>query len=215
MGAGALGGACRRVREMSLKSHPATAAEPQASLCSFLSPSLSLLLINLTSLQLSLPPYSLSGPPSLTSECMMASLSPAVTSTPASSSFHQDARSFQHTHHIPLSSLPPLPKLEPSPVTAQRAAVASQSSPSVNPHPLGTADNPLIPKRRRRTSPQEAQLLEQEFKRNALPSQAERNRIADRVGMTGRVSAPSHAKAGEARPVGSADRLSFSLSFLL
>lgn len=52
----------------------------------------------------------------------------------------------------------------------------------------GTAENPLIPKRRRRTSPAELAILEIEFAKNPLPSQGERSRIADRVGMTGRAA---------------------------
>lgn len=66
------------------------------------------------------------------------------------------------------------------------------SSPDIEPdtlgHAPGTAENPLIPKRRRRTSPAELAILEIEFARNPLPSQGERSRIADRVGMTGRAA---------------------------
>ena len=50
----------------------------------------------------------------------------------------------------------------------------------------GTSENPLIPKRRRRTSPAELALLEDEFRSNPLPTQAERARLAGRVSMTGR-----------------------------
>lgn len=50
----------------------------------------------------------------------------------------------------------------------------------------GTSENPLIPKRRRRTSPAELALLEEEFRTNPLPTQAERARLAGRVSMTGR-----------------------------
>lgn len=102
---------------------------------------------------------------------------------------------------LSFSSLPPLPPLEPAVVlhsrvsvsqgSGDRVAFGAPSSPAPGPRPLGppgTAENPLIPKRRRRTSPQEQKLLEDEFKRNPLPSQAERNRIAERVGMSGRVS---------------------------
>ncbi|SCV66963.1 BQ2448_5609 [Microbotryum intermedium] len=50
----------------------------------------------------------------------------------------------------------------------------------------GTMDNPLIPKRRRRTSPDELRILEAEFQANPLPSQAQRAALSARLGMTGR-----------------------------
>ncbi|GAA6006536.1 hypothetical protein JCM11491_004998 [Sporobolomyces phaffii] len=67
---------------------------------------------------------------------------------------------------------PPLPRLPP---------VASAVHDSV-----GTAENPLIPKRRRRTSPTELAILEQEYTLNQRPDQPERARIAQRLGMTNR-----------------------------
>lgn len=57
------------------------------------------------------------------------------------------------------------------------------------PQPLstpGTKENPLIPKRRRRTTPEQLTILEAAFVENALPSQAQRAQLAARVGMTGR-----------------------------
>jgi hypothetical protein len=49
---------------------------------------------------------------------------------------------------------------------------------------LGTAENPLIPKRRRRTTPAELAILETEFRANPRPDPQERARIAERLGMT-------------------------------
>ncbi|GAA5835233.1 hypothetical protein JCM3766R1_006909 [Sporobolomyces carnicolor] len=50
----------------------------------------------------------------------------------------------------------------------------------------GTVENPLIPKRRRRTSPTELAILEEEYQRNPRPDQPERAKIAQRLGMTNR-----------------------------
>lgn len=50
----------------------------------------------------------------------------------------------------------------------------------------GTHHNPLIPKKRRRTTPEELAVLEAAFAVNPLPSQMERSQLASRVGMTGR-----------------------------
>lgn len=118
---------------------------------------------------------------------------------------------------VSFGSLPPLPPLEPAMVLQARSVVSqaadqrvalsacalSSPAPPLRPlGPPGTAENPLIPKRRRRTSPQEQKLLENEFKKNPLPSQAERNRIAERVGMSGRVSGPDWSFARAPRAVG-------------
>ncbi|GAA6060537.1 hypothetical protein JCM10212_006901 [Sporobolomyces blumeae] len=89
--------------------------------------------------------------------------------------------------------------------TASVVAVASTSAhaappPSRVPAPLdlsaishatridsaGTAENPLIPKRRRRTTPAELAILEDEFRLNQRPDQGERAKIAQRLGMTSR-----------------------------
>ena len=51
---------------------------------------------------------------------------------------------------------------------------------------LGTWDNPLIPVRRRRTTPAELNVLEHEFSVNPRPDPLERARIAERLGMTAR-----------------------------
>ncbi|GAA5870461.1 hypothetical protein JCM1840_004730 [Sporobolomyces johnsonii] len=59
-------------------------------------------------------------------------------------------------------------------------------SPTTSQDPLGTSQNPLIPKRRRRTTPAELAILEDEFRKNSRPDQGERGRIAQRLGMTGR-----------------------------
>ncbi|BGO97888.1 hypothetical protein NBRC10513v2_001885 [Rhodotorula toruloides] len=57
---------------------------------------------------------------------------------------------------------------------------------SSSPAPPGTRDNPLIPKRRRRTTPAELAQLEHSFALNPRPDPIERARIAERLGMTAR-----------------------------
>lgn len=64
-------------------------------------------------------------------------------------------------------------------VTSAPTLPASSSS-------QGTVDNPLIPKRRRRTSPEELAVLERFFTDCPLPTQAQRAQLASKVGMTGR-----------------------------
>ncbi|SGY40932.1 BQ5605_C003g02445 [Microbotryum silenes-dioicae] len=80
-------------------------------------------------------------------------------------------------------------KQEWPPVYAHRASQpqSQQShSHSQSQSQAGTMDNPLIPKRRRRTSPDELRILEAEFQANPLPSQAQRAALSARLGMTGR-----------------------------
>ncbi|GAA5875256.1 hypothetical protein JCM16303_000557 [Sporobolomyces ruberrimus] len=67
----------------------------------------------------------------------------------------------------------PLPPLHPTASALENDAV-------------GTAENPLIPKRRRRTTPAELAILEQEYHLNQRPDQPERAKIALRLGMTNR-----------------------------
>ena len=79
------------------------------------------------------------------------------------------------------------------------AAPSTSKTPRVSPSPpaqscsqpievdsLGTAENPLIPKRRRRTSPTELAILEEEYRLNQKPDQGERAKVAQRLGMTSR-----------------------------
>lgn len=49
-----------------------------------------------------------------------------------------------------------------------------------------TMEDSLIPRRRRRTTLEELEILEVEFKRNPLPTQFERSKIAEKVNMSGR-----------------------------
>ncbi|SCZ95808.1 BZ3500_MvSof-1268-A1-R1_Chr8-1g09811 [Microbotryum saponariae] len=78
-------------------------------------------------------------------------------------------------------------KQEWPPVYAHPASQSqSQQSQSQSQSQAGTMDNPLIPKRRRRTSPDELRILEAEFQANPLPSQAQRAALSARLGMTGR-----------------------------
>ncbi|GAA5822049.1 hypothetical protein JCM3770_002262 [Rhodotorula araucariae] len=62
------------------------------------------------------------------------------------------------------------------------ASVLAATQPTMQ----GTVDNPLIPKKRRRTTPAELAILEHEFKNNMRPDPLERARIAERLGMTAR-----------------------------
>lgn len=78
----------------------------------------------------------------------------------------------------------------------QRVSPHSSTSPSRGPltdsyygqEQSNSTSIDLIPRRRRKTSPKELEILECEFRRNPLPSQAERGRIAERIGMTGRAA---------------------------
>ncbi|GAA5869001.1 hypothetical protein JCM8547_003247 [Rhodosporidiobolus lusitaniae] len=72
------------------------------------------------------------------------------------------------------------------PATPLAASSAPASTPTST---LGTAENPLIPKRRRRTTPQELSVLEASFRQNPKPDPQERARIAERLGMTARAVA--------------------------
>ncbi|GAA5950060.1 hypothetical protein JCM21900_001380 [Sporobolomyces salmonicolor] len=75
------------------------------------------------------------------------------------------------------TSLASDPRVPPAPAPLIHSATTSQD-------PLGTSQNPLIPKRRRRTTPAELAILEDEFRKNSRPDQGERGRIAQRLGMT-------------------------------
>ncbi|BGP22992.1 homeobox protein YOX1/YHP1 [Rhodotorula toruloides] len=87
------------------------------------------------------------------------------------------------------------------PSSASTRALASTQSPSPplvrqadplalpfssSPAPPGTRDNPLIPKRRRRTTPAELASLEYSFALNPRPDPIERANIAEQLGMTAR-----------------------------
>ncbi|GAA5999312.1 homeobox domain-containing protein [Rhodotorula paludigena] len=88
--------------------------------------------------------------------------------------------------------LPPLPPAFASSAPVSRVSSASPplaaSAPyaTVTSTTFGTLDNPLIPKKRRRTTPAELAILEHEFRVNARPDPLERARIAERLGMTAR-----------------------------
>ncbi|CEQ39991.1 SPOSA6832_01570 [Sporobolomyces salmonicolor] len=75
------------------------------------------------------------------------------------------------------TSLASDPRVPPAPAPLIHSPTTSQD-------PLGTSQNPLIPKRRRRTTPAELAILEDEFRKNSRPDQGERGRIAQRLGMT-------------------------------
>ncbi|GAA5916168.1 hypothetical protein JCM8208_002130 [Rhodotorula glutinis] len=93
----------------------------------------------------------------------------------------------------PPSSSPSTTNLAPS---SRGASSAPHAAPSSDAHAtliassksamLGTWDNPLIPVRRRRTTPAELNVLEREFGTNPRPDPLERARIAERLGMTAR-----------------------------
>lgn len=56
-----------------------------------------------------------------------------------------------------------------------------------HPHALyanGTQEDPLIPKRRRRTTPAELAILEAEYRVKPRPDPIERAHLAERLGMT-------------------------------
>lgn len=90
------------------------------------------------------------------------------------------------------AQLPPLPPAFASSAPVSRVSSASPplaaSAPyaTVTSTTFGTLDNPLIPKKRRRTTPAELAILEHEFRVNARPDPLERARIAERLGMTAR-----------------------------
>lgn len=100
----------------------------------------------------------------------------------------------QQQHHLPYPSV----LLTHSTTQPQPASYSATAPPLVDPYsiaavyqsspgaPLGTPQHPLIPKRRRRTSPQELAILEVAFQANPLPTQPQRAQLASRVGMTGR-----------------------------
>ncbi|GAA5929501.1 hypothetical protein JCM3775_002358 [Rhodotorula graminis] len=99
-----------------------------------------------------------------------------------------------HANHSAAHRLPP-PSSSPS-TTHRVASFAPHAAPSSDAHAslvasskaamLGTWDNPLIPVRRRRTTPAELNVLEREFGLNPRPDPLERARIAQRLGMTAR-----------------------------
>lgn len=72
--------------------------------------------------------------------------------------------------------------LQATPGSGAPAGVLAATQPTMQ----GTVDNPLIPKKRRRTTPAELNILEHEFRSNMRPDPLERARIAERLGMTAR-----------------------------
>lgn len=69
-----------------------------------------------------------------------------------------------------------------------KTSTSNYSSPTVSSFIFreATMEDSLIPRRRRRTSSEELEILEVEFKRNPLPTQFERSKIAEKVNMSGR-----------------------------
>lgn len=72
-----------------------------------------------------------------------------------------------------------------TPLPARAAVTAATSMDGTNAAP-STASSGTQGKRRRRTSPQELQILEEAYKVNALPSSEERIRLSQRTGMSPR-----------------------------
>lgn len=100
---------------------------------------------------------------------------------------HLDTSPSPYTQPVSLPSRPSLPPPPPSVQTSQHALALPTPAPSLDYFAShGTPDDPLIPKRRRRTSPAELMVLEEEFARNTLPSQGDRQLLASRLGMSGR-----------------------------
>ncbi|GAA5829606.1 hypothetical protein JCM11251_000218 [Rhodosporidiobolus azoricus] len=87
--------------------------------------------------------------------------------------------------HTPQPQPQPHPSETPASSFPSTASCTSASFPSQMP-PQGTAENPLIPKRRRRTTPAELAILDSEYRQNPRPDPLERARIAERLGMTAR-----------------------------
>ncbi|BGP46230.1 hypothetical protein JCM10450v2_002070 [Rhodotorula kratochvilovae] len=128
----------------------------------------------------------------------MASNPPSTPFPP----FHHAQHLQQHAHsqHVPQPAhyQQPAPPFSSPSAFASAPRVASVSPPAsflpVHASVLaatqatmqGTVDNPLIPKKRRRTTPAELAILEHEFKNNMRPDPLERARIAERLGMTAR-----------------------------
>ncbi|GAA6001155.1 hypothetical protein JCM10207_007436 [Rhodosporidiobolus poonsookiae] len=95
------------------------------------------------------------------------------------------AQPYPHPHSQPSASFANSQRVpeQPPHAAASGAFVASYDS-TLRTH--GTANNPLIPKRRRRTTPAELNVLESEFRSNPRPDPLERARIATELGMTAR-----------------------------
>ncbi|GAA5931679.1 homeobox domain-containing protein [Sporobolomyces koalae] len=99
--------------------------------------------------------------------------------------------------HPPAATRPRIDTL-PVPAAPSTLAAVQRVDPAPSPHAAsttdnaqnkaatGTAENPLIPKRRRRTTPTELAILEDEYRKKQRPDQPERAKIAQRLGMTNR-----------------------------
>ncbi|GAA5908402.1 hypothetical protein JCM6882_007927 [Rhodosporidiobolus microsporus] len=107
---------------------------------------------------------------------------------PLNAHHSQPSHAFPQATPISSSSAPPTAPF------ARAASFSSSTAPAASPFPPqaswpmhpGTVENPLIPKRRRRTTPAELAILESEYRSNPRPDPLERARIAERLGMTAR-----------------------------
>ncbi|KAK4703583.1 hypothetical protein P7C70_g2628, partial [Phenoliferia sp. Uapishka_3] len=111
----------------------------------------------------------------------MASTQLTPYNPPTFNSHFSTSQQFSSLQHLP--SPPPTSDARP-PVSTSPTAGTSADMNAFTP----SSQNPLIPKRRRRTTQAELAILEQEFSINPLPTQAERAKLALRVGMTGRAT---------------------------
>ncbi|GAA5862983.1 hypothetical protein JCM3774_006710 [Rhodotorula dairenensis] len=83
----------------------------------------------------------------------------------------------------PLSTCADLASSSPLRHPHQASYAAPAHQPHM-PHTSGTHDEPLIPKRRRRTTPAELAILESEYRVKPRPDPIERAHLAERLGMT-------------------------------
>lgn len=100
-----------------------------------------------------------------------------------------DPNSSPHGQSSSSSSAPALVAMQHSPYAQAQGPYSAAAVYQAPPQPWstsGTREHPLVPKRRRRTTPEQLTILEAAFVENPLPSQAQRAQLAARVDMTGR-----------------------------
>lgn len=140
---------------------------------------------------LAAPPYSL--PP-----FNKHSMHRAFTTPAPNSRFPTTAAAFEHLTTKEEAREPELPTPNDRPLAGHETRPSGSSSPlraaltssvfasqyAAQIYSSGTREDPLIPKRRRRTTPAELAILENEFRLKPRPDPIERAHLAERLGMT-------------------------------